>query len=107
MGMVCYEKRLTPHGQSDWSRVNDVTRLNFASDAFRHYFVGIELVRCRCRHVGTETGISQSTRDLKIDRVSYKTRAKVTRVDVSMESSLACRDAYMSEIYIVVGRRDF
>ena len=47
---------------------------------------------------GTETGISQSIRDLKIDRISYKTRAKVTRVDVSMESSLACRDDIPDQI---------
>ena len=50
-----------------------------------------------CRHVGTETGISKSILDLKIDRVSYKTRGKVTRVDVSMESSLACRDGLRRE----------
>ena len=70
MGMVFYEKRLTLNGQSDWSRVNDVTRQNFASDALRHYFVACQM------YVGTETVISQSIRDLKIDLVSYKTRAK-------------------------------
>ena len=43
MGMVFYEKRLTINGQSDWSRLNDVTRLNFASDAFRHYIVACQM----------------------------------------------------------------
>ena len=43
IGMVFYEKRLTLNAQSDWSRVNDVTRLNFASDALRHYLVACQM----------------------------------------------------------------
>ena len=102
--MVFYEKCSTLNGQSDWSRVNEVTRLNFASD-FPPLFCRLSDV---CRQVGTETGISQSIWDLKIDRVSYKTRAKVTRVDVSMESSLACRDAIESRsiLFIAAGTHD-